>query len=194
MVMKEAVEDKKMELMQSGTKIPAKDVDVLCLNNPWKLYGLINDGINKYNNCNTVQGFINNMVGNTNFSTVVKSGNKATVASKLGKVKPVVVHEDNDGNIKVTNTELESNNILGAHIIEEKEGWFYGWADTYDERDNYYHKPTEENEPRSSHTFMGDDSIFKLTKTKHNRRSKTRLISEVATSVKSDFYIGERQK
>ena len=28
-VMKEAVEDKKVELKQSGTKIPAKDVDVI---------------------------------------------------------------------------------------------------------------------------------------------------------------------
>ena len=78
--------------------------------------------------------------------------------------------------------------------MEEKEGWFYGWADTYDEWNNYYHTPTEENEPGSSHTFTGDDSIFKLTKTKHNGRLKTRLVSEVATSIKPDFYIGERQK
>ena len=31
MVMKEAVEDEKMELMRLGTKIPAKGVDGLCL-------------------------------------------------------------------------------------------------------------------------------------------------------------------
>ena len=30
-VMKEAVEEKKVELKQYGTKIPAKDVDILCL-------------------------------------------------------------------------------------------------------------------------------------------------------------------
>ena len=52
--MKEAVEDKKMELMRSGTKIPAKDVDVLCLIDTLDLYGLVNDGINKYNDRNTV--------------------------------------------------------------------------------------------------------------------------------------------
>ena len=46
----------------------------------------------------------------------------------------------------------------------------------------------------SSHPFTGDDSIFKLTKTKHNGKLKTRLVSEVPTSVKSDFYIGKRQK
>ena len=78
--------------------------------------------------------------------------------------------------------------------MEEKEGWFYGWADTYDEWNNYYHTPTEENEPGSLHTFTGDNSIFKLTKTKHNGKSKIRLVSEVSTFVKSDFYIGERQK
>ena len=54
MVMKEAVEDKKMELMQSGTKIPIKDLDVLDLIDTSDLYGLINDGISKYNHRNTV--------------------------------------------------------------------------------------------------------------------------------------------
>ena len=49
MVMKEAVEDKKMELMQLDTKIPVKDIDVLYLINTLDLYGLISDGINKYN-------------------------------------------------------------------------------------------------------------------------------------------------
>ena len=161
------------------------------------LYGLINEDINKYNkynNRNTVQGFTNDMVGNTNVPTVAESGNEVTVASKLGKAKPVVVHENNNSYTKLADTELKSNNILGAHIVEEKEGWFCGWADIYNEWNNYYHTPTEENEPGSSHKFMGDNSIFKFTKTKHNGRSKIRLISEVATSVKSDFYIGRGQK
>ena len=144
-------------------KIPAKDVETLCLIDTFDLYGLINDGVNKYNNRDTVQVFINDMVGNINDLTVVESGNEATVASKFWKDKPVVVHENNDGNTKLADTELKSNNILGAHIMEEKEGWVYGWTGTYDEWDNYYHTPTEENEPGS--LFMGDDSIFKLTNT-----------------------------
>ena len=194
MVMKEALEDKKVELMQLGTKIPAKEVDILCLINTSDLYRLINDDINMYNDRNTVQGFINNMVGNTNVPTVVESNNVATAASKLGKVKPVVVHENNHGSTKLANTGLNSNNILGARIVEEKEGLFYGWADMYDEWNNYYYTPTEDNEPEISHTFTGDNSILKLTKTKHNGRSKTRLVSEVPTSIESNFYIGERQK
>ena len=65
-------------------KIPMEDVDILCLINTFELYGLIDDGINKYNNRNTVQRFINDMVGNTNVPTVVESGNEASAVSKLG--------------------------------------------------------------------------------------------------------------
>ena len=83
---------------------------------------MINDGINKYNDHNTVQGFINDMVGNTIVPTVFESSNKATAGSELGKAKSVVVHENNHGNTKLANTGLKSNNILGAHIVEEKEG------------------------------------------------------------------------
>ena len=162
--------------MRSGTKIPTKDVDVLCLINTCKLYGLINAGIDKYNNRNTVQEFINNMVGNTNFPTAVESGNELTAASKLGKAKPVAVNENNHDNTNLADTGLKSNNILGAHIVEEKEGWFYGWVDPYDESNNYYHTPTEKNEPGSSHTFTGDNTIFNLTKNKHNGNRKRELL------------------
>ena len=44
--MKGAVEDKKVELRQSGTNIPFNDVDVLPLINTSDLYGLINYSIN----------------------------------------------------------------------------------------------------------------------------------------------------
>ena len=84
------------------------------------LYGLINNGINKYNDRNTVQRLINDMVGNTNVPNVVESSNKGAAASKFGKAKPVVVHENNHVNMKLPYTGLKSNNILGAHIVEEK--------------------------------------------------------------------------
>ena len=95
MVMKEVVEDKKVELMWSGTKIPAKDVGVLCLINTSDLYGLINEGINKYNDRNTVQGVVDDLIGDTIVPTMVNSSNEATAASKLGKTEPVVVHKKN---------------------------------------------------------------------------------------------------
>ena len=48
MIMKEAVEDKKMELTQADMKIPDNDADVLSLFNTLKLYRLINDGIKQF--------------------------------------------------------------------------------------------------------------------------------------------------
>ena len=125
-----------------------------------------------YNDRSTVQGLINDMVGYMNAPTVVKGNNEATAVSKFGKAKPLVVHENNNGTMKLANTRLKSNNTLGAHIVEEKEGWFYGWAEKYDVWNNYSYAPTKENAPGSSHTFTSDNSILKLTKTKHNERSK----------------------
>ena len=77
MIMKEAVEEKKMELTRSGTKIPENDMDVLSLIDVLDLYGLINEGMNKYDHRNTVQGFINDIFGNTNVPTMVNNSNKA---------------------------------------------------------------------------------------------------------------------
>ena len=143
-----------------------------------------------------VEGFINDMVSErspTDAPTVVEDNNKTTAVSKFGKAKPVVVHENNNGAMKPADTGLKSNNTLGAHIVEEKEVWFYKWANKYDVWNDYSYTPTKDNKPGNSHMFTGDNSVFKLTKTKHNRRSKTRLVSEVPTSVKSDFYISKRQ-
>ena len=59
---------------------------------------------------------------------------------------------------------LEPNNTIGAQIVEGNKGSFYDWVDTYDEWNGYYHTPTEEDESGSSHTFMGDNNIFKTFK------------------------------
>ena len=104
-VMKKAVEDKKAELKQSGRELPAKDVDILRLIDTSYLYGLINDGINKYNDSNTTQGFFNNMFDKTNTATVVDNNNKTTTSNKASKAKPIVVHENNNGAMKLAETE-----------------------------------------------------------------------------------------
>ena len=150
------------------------------------------------------------MVGNTNVATTVHSSNEAiyTEQDEINDLNEDLRHlnyglgnnindDDNKNshdNTILANNGLKSNNTIGAHIVEETEGWFYEWADTYDEWNNYYHIPTGENEPGSSHTFTDVNDVFKLNKIKHNVISKTRLVGEVSTSVKSDFYIGERQK
>ena len=79
-------------------------------------------------------------------------------------------------------------------ILEKEEDGFYLWADNYDQWDNTSYTPVEEDEPGDSHTFTVDNHVFNITKTKRNRKSKTRIVSEVSElSNKSDFYIGERQ-
>ena len=77
---------------------------------------------------NMVEVFINNMVLETSHidaPTMVKDHNETTMVSKLGKTKPVVVHENNNGAMKLVDTGLKSNNTLGVHIMEEKEGFVW---------------------------------------------------------------------
>ena len=90
------------------------------------------------------------MFDNTNTTTTVKNNDRTTTSSKSKKAEPVVVHENNNGAMKLAETGMESNNTLGAHIVEEKEGWFYGWADKYDVWNNYSHTSTNENELKNT--------------------------------------------
>ena len=79
---------------------------------------------------------------------------------------------------------------LAPDIIleEEEEDGFYEWADNYDQWNN------TGNKTGGSHIFNSDDCVFNLTKTKQNKKLKTRIVSEVSESNnKSDFYIGKRQ-
>ena len=80
-------------------------------------------------------------------------------------------------------------------IILEKEDNFYQWTDKYDQWDNNPYTPEEGNEMGGYHTLNTNNSVFNLIKTKHNGKSKTRIVSEVSTSNnKLDFYIGKRKK
>ena len=113
--------------------------------------------------------------------------------SEWRDLKPSDVDEKNNGGVERTNTGLEPNNILCANILEKKEIQFYQWADNYDVWNNNSYTPTKGNEMRGYHSFTGDTSVFNSTKTKHNGKSKTRIVSEVSISNKSDFYINKRQ-
>ena len=121
-VMKEAVEDKKTELKQSGKEIPAKDVDILRLINTSYLYGLINDGINKYNDSNTTQGHINNMFVNTNTATVVNNNKKTTTSNKAKKAEPIVVYVNNNGAMKHAEAGMESIKTLVPILWKKRNG------------------------------------------------------------------------
>ena len=72
---------------------------------------LINEGIDKYNDRNTVQVFINNMIGNTNVPTVVESGNKATYMEQdiINDLNIVLLHLRNELGDNINNANNENN-------------------------------------------------------------------------------------
>ena len=142
-----------------------------------------------------MEGFISNMLPKSSYldaPTIAEDINETTNGNEMGDLKPTAIDENNNNSVERANTVLEPNNILGAHILEEKEEWFYQWADNYDVWNNDSYTPTKSTEMRGSHTFIGDTGIFNLTKTKHNGKLKTRIVSEVSTSNKSNFYISKR--
>ena len=145
---------------------------------------------------NMVEGFINDMVSESSYleaPTIAECNNETTTESEIRKLKPVVVDENNNDGMKRAHTGLEPNNILGAHVLEEKEELFCQWAANYNLWNNHSYTSTKGNELEGSHTFTGATGVFNLTKTKHNGKSKIRIVSEVTTSNKLDFYIGKHQ-
>ena len=78
------------------------------------------------------------------------------------KDTPSIVHKHNGG-VQWVKNESETNSNL-----EEKEEWFYQWADNYDMWDNNSYTPTNGNRLGDSPTFNGDTDFFNLTKTKYN--------------------------
>ena len=94
-----------------------------------------------------------------------------------------------NGGLEQVTTELVPDIVL-----EEEAYGFYHWADKYDQWDDNPYTPDEGNEMGGSYTFNTDKHIFNLIKTKHNGKSKTRIVSEVSISnIRFDFYIGKRQ-
>ena len=143
-----------------------------------------------------VEGFISDMLPESGYleaPTIIEDSNKTTNENEMEDLKPTVVDENNNDSVERTNTILEPNNILGSHVLEEKEEWFYQWVDNYDVWNNDSYTPTKANEMRGSKTSIGGTGVFNLPNTKHNGKSKTRIVSEVSTSNKSDFNIGKRQ-
>ena len=97
-VMKEAVRDKMLELIQSGKKIPENDVDVLDLIDTSDLYGMINEGINKHYQRDKAQKVTNDMVNITMVFTIAHNNHNATYAGQ---------EESNDLKIRLNNLNEE---------------------------------------------------------------------------------------
>ena len=145
---------------------------------------------------NMVEGFINDMLPKSTYlqaPTIVEDNNKTTNRNEIGDLNPTATDNKDNNSVERANTVLNTNNILGAHVMEEKKKWFYQCADNYDVWNSDSYSPKKGMEMGGSHTITRNSDVFNLTKTKHNRKSKTRIISEVSTPNKSDFYIRERQ-
>ena len=108
-------------------------------------------------------------------------------------MKSTAVDKNNNHSVERANTVLKPNNILGAHVLEKKEELFYQWTDNYDVWNSNSYSPTKGIEIGGSHTFTSNTDVINLTKTKHNGKSKTKIVSEVSTSNELNFYIGKRQ-
>ena len=119
--------------------------------------------------------------------TIAEDINETTNGNEMGDLKPTAIDENNNNSVKRANTVLEPNNILGAHILEEKTKRFYQWADNYDVLNNNSYKPTKGIEMGGFHIFTGGTGNLNLTKTVHNGKLKTRIVNEVSTSNKSGF-------
>eukprot|EP00751_Fragilariopsis_kerguelensis_P012307 CAMPEP_0170773546 /NCGR_PEP_ID=MMETSP0733-20121128/9434_1 /TAXON_ID=186038 /ORGANISM="Fragilariopsis kerguelensis, Strain L26-C5" /LENGTH=277 /DNA_ID=CAMNT_0011115947 /DNA_START=457 /DNA_END=1291 /DNA_ORIENTATION=- len=109
-VTKEAVEDKKVELKQSGMKIPAKDVDVLCFIDTSDLYGLINDGINKYNE------------GDDLGWSVVVNGHYIQWQSASDITRKIAAADDNDDEPPNLISRIDNNDTFSEDDTERSEG------------------------------------------------------------------------
>ena len=101
-VMKEAVRDKMLELIQSGKKVKENNVDVLDLIDTSDLYGMINKGINKHYQRDAAQRVTNDALNTTNISTTAHSTNKVTYAGQ---------EKFNDLKVRVNNLNKEVHHL-----------------------------------------------------------------------------------
>ena len=82
-----------------------------------------------------VKGFINDMLPKSNClqaPTIIEDSNETTYKNEIGNLDPTAVDNNNNNSVERANIVLKANNILGAHVMEEKEKWFYQCADNYD--------------------------------------------------------------
>ena len=101
---------------------------------------------------------------------------------------PQFIGHKHNGGVGLVNTELVPKNVL-----KDKEEWFYQWANNYNVWNSDSYLPTKGIEMANSHTFTSETDVFNLIKTKHNRKSRIRIVNGISTSNKTDFYIGKRQ-
>ena len=69
-------------------------------------------------------GYISDMLPKSSYlqaPTIVEDSNKTTNRNEMGDLKPTAIDKNNNNSVELTNIISEPNNILGAHILEEKD-------------------------------------------------------------------------
>ena len=105
---------------------------------------------------NMVEGFINDILPKLSclqVSTIIEDNNETTNINEIGDLDPTTVNDNDNDSVERANTVLKTNNILGAHIMEEKEVWFHQYANNYDawNSDSYPSKKEQRGEGRVPH-------------------------------------------
>ena len=73
--------------------------------------------------------------------SIVEDNNETTNRKKIKDLIPTAVDDINNDSVEHANTVLKSNNIFGAHVMEEKKEWFYQCANNYNVWDSYSFPP-----------------------------------------------------
>ena len=77
---------------------------------------------------NMVEGFINVMLPKSSrlqAPTIVEDINETTNRNEIRNLGPTTVDDNDNDSMEHANTVLKINNILCAHVMEEKKEWFY---------------------------------------------------------------------
>ena len=72
---------------------------------------------------NMMEGFINGILPKSSrlqAPTNVKDNNETTNRNKIGDLDPTAVGDNNNNSVERVNTVLKTNNIFGAHVMEEE--------------------------------------------------------------------------
>ena len=81
-----------------------------------------------------VEGFINDMLSKSSrlqAPTIIRDNNKTININKIEDLDPTAVDDNDNNSVEHANTVLKTNNILGTHVMEEKEEWLYQCPNNY---------------------------------------------------------------
>ena len=82
-----------------------------------------------------VEGFVNVILPKSSrlkAPTIMEDNKETTNRNESGDLDPITIDDKDNNSVERANTVLKFNNIPGAHVMEEKEEWFYQCVNNYD--------------------------------------------------------------